>query len=118
MDGCPTTFLASPLLQLNPEVDSLTYRFQGGRVLCDIAFDAIMDTGVSPAFGSWEVKVDGVPRAVDAWTWTSNVLGALRTINGAGALSSATVELLNADVNFHALGGRVVLPFGPDEFFV
>ena len=92
MDGCPITFLASPLLQLNPEVSSLTYVFQGGKVFCDIVFDAVMDTGVFPAFGSFELKVDDVSRAVNITSWTTPTMLRLGTAPASPASVSATIE--------------------------
>lgn len=73
-----------------------------------------MDTSVVPDAVSFEVKLNGVVRAVDLRSWESSNVLLLTTVGGIAAADPVTVELLVEDINLHRCGGANVLPFGPE----
>lgn len=73
-----------------------------------------MDTTVVPDAASFVLKIDGVPRAIDSFTWPT--ADTLKLLSGPGAqpLVDVTVELTDADPNLRAPFHKVVQPFGPE----
>ena len=114
MDGCPITFLASPLLQLNPEFSSGTWDQQALSLEVMLTFDAVMDTSVVPAIVSWEVIKNSITIVPDVITWVGQELRLFFNVIAPSPGANPTVELLVEDSNLHALAGQNVLPFGPE----
>ncbi len=79
-----------------------------------LLFDATMDTSVIPAVGSFALIVEAVPRAVESISYDDPTTLRLVSETAIPAVDPVTLELLVEDPLLHALGGRPVLPFGPE----
>lgn len=114
MDDCPSSFGCKLPLQPNPEFSSGFWAADTGHTDVLITFDSVMSTGVLPAVGNFTLKLAGVTRLVDTVEWNTPTELRLNSATGIPAVDPVTIELTLEDPGLHALGGKNVLPFGPE----
>lgn len=67
-----------------------------------------------PLGANFEFKVDGGVVAMTADSWLDSSTLRFTAFAPSAPSVGVTAELLNEDINLHALGGEIVLPFGPE----
>lgn len=113
MDGCPISFLASPLLRRKPIVIEAIWFADAGRVLVSLGFDLPMDQTVTPENNVWELIIDGTPTAIELQEWDTPTRLDLRTALATTGVNPMTIELLLESEGLHSATGQNVLPFDP-----
>lgn len=72
-----------------------------------------MDTTVQPAFGSWDLIVDGVPVAINASAWIGpKLLNISHGFVGVPVVG-VSLQLLVEDPDFRCANQHTVKPYGP-----
>ena len=119
MDDCPISFGARAQLPLNPALASGAWETNPPGIAVELTFDTAMNTTVTPADASWELRLDGSGLDTQNPSWLNSFVLRLGTVSTPDPTSTLTIQLLVEDPNLHSLSGmRPVLPFpGTDIFF-
>lgn len=106
-------------MPLNPGFVSGGWETDPPGITLEFTFDTVMNQTSLPALASWELRVDGIPIAINDQDWISSTVLGLTSASTPDPSTTLTIELLVEDDGLHSLSGmRNVLPFGPSDIFV
>ena len=113
-DDCPISFETRVPLLLSPKFVAGEWFANIPAVDIVLEFDKAMNTGMTPANGSWAVEIDSLSRAVGAQSWDDSTHLRVETVSGGQPSVSVTIELLVDDPDLRDLDGTIANAFGPE----
>ncbi len=82
-----------------------------GPLRIELTWEANMDTTVEPAMGSWNIEVNGVPKAVIATQWTNPLLYRMDINAPWFPADTVTLNFPASDAGLRTAAHKIVEPF-------